>query len=196
MADDSEQFEEEKNHHPFELISDGDRSAEVDEEIAPLVLELWKANIDTSSCCQDAGEALADLPTHFPHLRSRVESDLGRAYIDFPSPEDACLFMEAVANSGPRDAFYERMVHWCSPGAWSKTISLDDWGIEEGEELAPDGTRLSRFEPHLVQISFPRSDIPEIIERLRRFHTGETPALGEPTWLTVSLSTTAKHPED
>ncbi|MEV6848946.1 hypothetical protein [Actinoplanes sp. NPDC051411] len=38
----------------------------------------------------------------------------GRAYIDFPV-DDGLAFLTALAQAGPRDAFYLRMTHWAAP---------------------------------------------------------------------------------
>ena len=175
----------------------GDLEGDVDEELAPLILELWKADMETFSSCQDAGESLIDLPTHLPHMATQVEADRGRAYIDFRWWEDVCAFKTMVANGGPRDTFYERLAHWCSPGAWTVVGICTDWPIDPAEEDFPrrpdpreqahDGTRHSSFDFDGWQVQFPRSDIPRITEQFRTSReSGPVDSPGVPTWETVA----------
>jgi len=176
--------------HPAMTVSHGDLAAEVDIELAPLILETWRAGIATIHSCQDMGENVADLAARLPHLDDFVRRESGRANIGFAGSGSLEAFLDALANAGPRDAFYERMVHWAAPGAWQLVVAVRDQGLRADEEEiggpAPDGTPLSRLEAVSFQVRFPRADVDEMTERMRRRNRGEVVALGRPTWATIS----------
>ncbi len=157
---------------------------DIDEMLAPVIAELWQAGIGTTSCCQDKGAAPDEVLTHFPHLAARNELDAGRAYINFEDAHETSAFLDAVGRSGPRDAFYVRMLNWVAPGAWTMTIQFEDHGQEADEE---GGSTPSRFRPTVVQVAFPHSDIPEIVERLKRHNRNEVWPLGPVDWSTVEI---------
>lgn len=170
--------------HPTRHVQYEDLAANIDEELSDLVLEIWRAGIRTLSSCQDAGESIGTDPHATDWLREIGTREAGRAYIDFLTVEDACLFHAAVANGGPRNALYERMVHWASPGAWASSLHLDDVTLDEDE---PDWGRPSAFLDGPVHVSFPRSDIAEIQRRLCRYNANELGPHDEPTWETVTV---------
>jgi hypothetical protein len=178
--------------HPARVIVHGDLSAEVDLELAPLVLEIWRAGLQTIHSCQDVGENLVDLAVELPHLAGIVQRETGRASIGFPSHEAVLALLDALANAGPRDELYERMAHWASPGAWQLVLGIQDQGLERDEAkgrglTAPDGTPLSRFAAPSFQVHFPRTDATEMTQRMRRHNRGEPVALGWPTWAAITL---------
>jgi len=178
--------------HRTKVVEHGDLAAEVDLEIAPLVLEIWRAGIGTIHSCQDVGENLAELATRLPHVADIAKRELGRASIGFAGGEPLLRFLGALANAGPRDGFYERMAHWASPGAWQLVLGLQDPGLEGDDEdpgdqgLAPDGVPLTQFVAASFQVRFPRSDVGEMIGRMRRHNRGGTVALGRPTWASIT----------
>lgn len=167
--------------HPTTTLTAPDGLAvEIDELLAPMLQQVWRAGIETVSCCQSAGE-LGGLEAHFPHLAERNAYHSGYAYIDFPGPDDAAAFLTAVANGGPRDAFYVRMVHWVAPGAWRTSVQVQDLADEDDED-AP-----SVFELGTVKVSFPLPDVDEIAARLARHNAGEPPVTGPTDWSTVEV---------
>jgi hypothetical protein len=153
------------NHHAVKVLTTPDgETVEVDEALASVVQEIWRAEIITVSCCQDAGDAGSEPSELPPHLAEHYRHSTGYAYIDFLDDEEAAAFLSVVANQGPRgprDAFYTRMVHWAAAGAWRKKTHFWDAGMD-------DAGRKAEFYPSFVQISFPVSDIREITRRLRR----------------------------
>jgi len=163
-------------------------TAEVDVELAPLVLEIWRAGIGTIHSCQDVGENVAGLAERLPHLAVVVERERGRASIGFPDSPSALAFLEALANAGPREALYERMVHWASPGAWQLVLAVQDEGLKTGEDEPPDGTPRSRLAAASFQVRFPRSDVGEVLERIRRHNRGDEVARGHPTWAAITVA--------
>ncbi|GAB2827637.1 hypothetical protein GCM10027073_65770 [Streptomyces chlorus] len=106
-----------------------------------------------------------------------VKSRHGWMLIDFPV-DSGLAFLSAVANSGPRNAFYVRMTHWAAPDAWAVEVKPMDAAMFH-EELP------SRFRPQLLQVSFPAYDLPELTRRLREHAAGRStpPALTD--WSTV-----------
>lgn len=174
--------------HPAVEVAHGDLRAEVDVGLAPLVLEIWRAGIGTIHSCQDVGENVAGLARRLPHLEEVVRRQTGRASIGFGHPELLLRFYDALANAGPRNDFYERMVHWASPGAWEALAGIHDTGLEEATgPPAADGTPLTRFTAPSFQARFPRTDVDEMVERMRRHNAGEAVALGRPTWAAITV---------
>lgn len=178
--------------HPATVVSLGGRSAEVDLALAVLVLELWRAGIDTIHSCQDVGENIAGLAVRLPHLERAARRERGRASIGFAGLAGLMSFHDALANGGARDGFYERMLHWASPDAWQCVIGIRDLGLDDpdGAEgpAPPDGTPRSRLEAASFQVRFPGSDIDEATERLRRHNRHEPVALGLPTWEAITVA--------
>lgn len=159
---------------------DTGETVEIDEQLAELIEQVWQAGVDTVSCCQDAGDLGAALLTALPHLAEHQAINRGRAYVDFPDPAEAGRFLTAVANAGPRDALYVRMTHWAAPGAWCSTVGwIDD--NDADEHLPCD------IYPDTLHLSFPATDISEIVARLRRHNAGAPPVLGPTDWSTVEV---------
>ena len=180
--------------HPAKVVVHGGMVAEVDLELAPLVLEIWQAGIETIHSCQDVGENIGGLAAQLPHLAETARRELGRASIGFPGSEPLLVFLEALANAGPRDLFYERMAHWASPDAWQLVLGIQDLALERDEgdpgaqALAPDGTPRSRFGVASFQVRFPRGDAAEMTERMRRHNRGDAVPLGRPTWAAITVT--------
>jgi len=59
-------------------------AAEVDLELGPLIVEIWRAGIETIHSCQDVGENIGGLAAQLPHLAETARRELGRASIGFP----------------------------------------------------------------------------------------------------------------
>ena len=139
-------------------------------------------------------------PPAFPTSPRSVRRETGRASIGFPGAKAAVAFLDALANGGPRDGFYERMAHWASPAAWQLVLGIQDWGLKRDEEqghdgdeqcgrqgVALDGTPLSHFAAVSLQVRFPRSDVDEMTGRMRRHNRGEVVALGRPSWAAITV---------
>ncbi|QES51887.1 hypothetical protein DEJ50_32615 [Streptomyces venezuelae] len=163
--------------HPTVLVRAGDRHAQIDEELAPTIQAIWECGFDTFTCCQDVGESNADWPQKLPHMKEWVESRRGWMLIDFPV-DSGLAFLSAVANAGPRDAFYVRMTHWAAPDAWDVTVKPMDAAMFQ-EKLA------SRFRLQLLQVSFPAYDLPELTRRLREHAAGRSIPPAPTDWTTV-----------
>ena len=143
------------------------RRAEVDEEMAPLILALWRAGIATRLSCQ--------------------ENQPGIAWIAFATPEDARKFLNRVAvYPDPADlregdgrtyvgnvpfweTLYGRITGCGDEGNWDYRVWVDDFGVSEelvGDELGTTHVGPADFEFN-VSIRFPRTDMPLILERLK-----------------------------
>lgn len=156
---------------------------DIDEMLVDLIQEVWRAGIETVSCCEDAEDISELLHTAFPHLAARGGYLANRCYVAFPSDREAATFLSAIADAGPRDEFYVRMVHWAAPGAWHKSLSFDDMGMSDDEVIE----HASDFVPSMVQVLFPRADVPEVVARLQRHDAGAPPTLGEIDWRSVEI---------
>ncbi|MFJ6050407.1 hypothetical protein [Streptomyces sp. NPDC092307] len=162
--------------HPTVLVRVGDRHAQIDEQLAPTIQAIWESGFDTFTCCQDLGESNAGRPEKLPHMTEWVESRRGWMLIDFPA-DSGLVFLSAVANAGPRDAFYVRMTHWAAPDAWDVRIKPMDVAMFE-EELP------SRFRLQLLQVSFPSYDLPELTRRLHEHAAGRSVPPTPTDWTT------------
>jgi hypothetical protein len=133
-------------HHQVR-IEHGSWSADVDQEIAPLILACWRAGIDTDNSCQ--------------------ENRPGIAWVEFPTAADAEHFTTNVVRD--MDALYWRAfpnddgeIHW----EWAAVPE------DLGEELDEPTDEIERIGPPdiriVVGVRFPRSDIPLLTEKLSR----------------------------
>ncbi|GGN75108.1 hypothetical protein GCM10010112_46000 [Actinoplanes lobatus] len=154
-----------ENLHPVRRVAVGDVSADIDEELAPIIEVIWRLGWTTWTCCQNAGESNAGWPKKLPHMAPVVAAQLGWAYIDFPV-DDGVAFLTALAQAGPRDAFYLRMTHWAAPDAWHVNAKPKD-------RAAFDQSQESQFGFHLLLVRFPSYDRPEILRRLLAYEAGQ-----------------------
>lgn len=94
--------------HTQVTVSVGERRTEVDVRLAPLVAELWKADIDTSMSCER-------------HLVTQ------KVWIGFSTAADAEQFLNIIATYG-KPAKWARQTQWYF-GEFEKTaMSLGDSG--------------------------------------------------------------------
>ena len=146
------------NHHKRVRVRVDEQSALIDEGLADIVRLLWENGLQTTSCCENAGESFVNLLTEAPHMADYVQRSLGRAYIDFPS-EDALAFMDLISEFASREmslGMKRRMAHWMAPDAWEKdAIAVNMKNRARGWELLG------------LHISFPVSDIEDIKQCLQ-----------------------------
>ena len=133
--------------HPQVRIEHGSWSADVDEEIAPLILACWRAGIDTDNSCQ--------------------ENRPGIAWVEFPTAADAEHFTTNVVCD--MDALYWRAfpnddgeIHWEWAAVPEDLGEELDEATDEIERIGPPDIRI------VVGVRFPRSDIPLLTEKLSR----------------------------
>lgn len=151
--------------HPQTHIALGEREADVDESVAPLILELWKADIDTLMSCQDNN---------------------GRVWLDFPSAEDAQKFLDIAAGDYEEDVFslynrvtveftdddaetfQEQNAWWydCDPVDYHMRV-YDLMSGEIKREAAP-----TRWIVLHISIRFPKYDLDEVLARMVAHNAG------------------------
>lgn len=161
-----------KKEHKQVKVEWNGMTADVDEGIAPLILALWRAGINTFNSCQ--------------------ENSPGVAWVEFVSAQDACEFLNLVAVYPSEDElrivndrtyvgdvpFWETL-YWraTSPGesgAWTYDVHPMNYGVEEdviNDEVVSTKVGPSDFD-FSVSIRFPTTDMALILERLEASESG------------------------
>jgi hypothetical protein len=134
--------------------------ARIDQGIAPLIKELWKAGIFTFNSCE--------------------ENRPGIIWIKFASVPEAEEFMNIVARyEEDIDSLYNRIRQGWSradgfiPGAWEYHALPEDISVrqrfldDDTMEESCDGPSNFLFS---MSIRFPKSDYPILLERMRAFN--------------------------
>lgn len=128
--------------HPQVRIAHNDQTAEVDEEIADLILACWRAGIQTARSCQGR-------PSERPWVC--FDPEALKAFVFGLVPEN--------------DEFVTKHVFGC---LWPNTVNTS-WRYQLTPDWAHDYEAPAHSATGIVLLSavfFPRSDIPEIIRRL------------------------------
>lgn len=144
--------------HKQVKITHGKMSAEVDEGIAELILEIWKHGIDTIMSCE--------------------ENQQGTVWIDFLTVNDGERFLNLVGGRFPSKAkkpwetLYGRIFGFGTQGDWSYNLCINDLNAtpvtDENEDIVEYEVS-GRAEVYFsLSIRFPQSDIPLILKRLRK----------------------------
>ena len=138
-------------HHPAVVVEFGELREEIDVKIAPLILEIWKAGIQTMMSCQ--------------------ETNPGFAWIEFDSPEDLLRFLNLVTEHEVGiDVLYNRVNPQLrgdqSLPSWEFLVNFLDL-CEDTEEQADFG--IVDFEM-TIGAYFPHADIPILLARLQSFN--------------------------
>jgi hypothetical protein len=140
--------------HPTKRVKYKDLEADIDLDIADLVLNLWKLEVDTVNSCQDNAET-------------------GFVWIAFDSTYGAEEFLNYVAEySEEPDSVYQRMNREWGDATlmdWKYTPSLKDHGVDERVES--DDTISSTFTGShgfmfSMSVRFPRADLEFAKERI------------------------------
>lgn len=134
-----------------------DHDAQIDEELAPLMLELWKADLKAS------------------YIPENTRSEW--VQLDFCPVRDAELFLNIVAEyEDTSDSLYNRAQDaWVPPyedleGAWEFRVWVDDMAVKKTEadgklnEVCA-GPRDFVFS---LAVLVPRSDFPKVLDRMKR----------------------------
>jgi hypothetical protein len=145
--------------HQTKHIRYKDQEADIDVEIADLILNLWRLEISTLNSCQDG------VPEGF-------------AWIEFASAYDAEMFLDFVAQySEDPDSVYARMTcAWGDDTAldWQYDPCLEDYGVDR--QLVNDDEIEETFSGRhhfnfAISIRFPRQDLEFVKERIREAAT-------------------------
>ena len=130
-----------------------DETFEVDAHLAPLLSELWEANIMTTRSCQR-------------HAATR------KVWIEFWSAEDAQEFLNAVVGENPND--WARATGWAfrqdeatagpvdfpfHPADWEFHATVEDSTIDAEPDSGPQFTIL-------ISVLFPRRDLARVTQRV------------------------------
>jgi hypothetical protein len=129
------------SHHKEVRVQWDDLDTEIDEQIAPLILELWKAGLMTLMSCQDNPE--------------------GWVWVQFPLVLFAEAFMDLMEKESgiPLFDLRRRWKYDIYPVTLPEAL-FDDYP----EALMPNGPSL-RF---TVSVRFPKADLPTVLETVRR----------------------------
>jgi hypothetical protein len=140
--------------HPQARIEHAGKSADVDEQIAPLLLELWRANLWTIASCQDLG---------------------GRVSIEFEDGRTAETFLNLVAGerSSNVDSIYNRIIVDEEPDDWEYFRRHRIWEYGAGRPIDYAETGPPDFEFWGVAVRFPRGDLDEVLRRVRDFNAAQ-----------------------
>ena len=135
-------------------------SAFIDVKIAPLMLEIWKAGIETMCSCQ----AMSDM------------DDM--VWIEFPYVEEAVKFLNIAATDfdPAPDSLYNRMFQWWAPEAWGASAegewfystNASDASMNRGKSPDKDKRVCEPMVFFGIAVYFPQSDIPTLVDILQR----------------------------
>ena len=157
-------------HPTVSMTTPDGRAVHIDVELEVVIRLAWELGASTRWSCQDHGEAMAVDPWATGHLAAVRQWHLGWAVVDFVTPEDLVLFLDAAAGGGDRDAYYLRMVHWAAPGAWRTGACVRDLALAADERSGPPVP--AQFAITTGRVLLPRTDLPETAARLDRWLDG------------------------
>jgi hypothetical protein len=139
------------NHKQVRVKANG-QAAYVDEGIAPLIKEIWRAGIQTIMSCQKGA--------------------YGFVWLNFVDTEDAGEFLNIVAEySRDSDSLYKRMFGRDAenPKSWIYKFHAEDYNLVQYlNEEADAFDEYHEGQPcffFTVSIWFPPSDLPAVMER-------------------------------
>lgn len=138
--------------HPTETLTTPAReTVEIDTDIAPVVLQLWRLGFTTTACCQDVGEATAgvreqrDAPLGYSG-DGFIAYHRGWALLKLPTP-DALRLVVLLADA---PQFADRVRLPWRPGSWRMNVPLGPAGLADDALL-----------------HFPRGQVPQLVDVLR-----------------------------
>jgi hypothetical protein len=141
-------------------IQYGDNEAEVDEDIAPIILECWKNDIETVMSCQN------NVPQGF-------------VWICFMSFFDASKFMNLVANKyqkNPKSIYNRVLGNWVDDSIERKLWRYSTNPIDLNLSQTPDEDDVYLNETHEgdpdfifdCSIRFPCTDMKKVLSQLKK----------------------------
>jgi hypothetical protein len=132
--------------HPTVFLEFGRLAAEVDEEIAPLVLACWRAGIETDESCQGTGDG-------------------DECFLSFPRIEDYAKFADRLMRGGPRDELYERMVDPMVDTRWYWTCIPFELDLHSGFGCPSCYEQMPVVPGMFCTVTFPCDDFKGVLER-------------------------------
>lgn len=149
-----------KGQHKTVLVKWDGFEARVDEGIAPLIKEIWKAGIFTFNSCE--------------------ENRPGIIWIEFASAAEAEAFLNIVARyEEDLDSLYNRIrQEWAHydgviPGSWEYSILPFDYSVEQhilDDDSIEESSRGSSDFIFSMGIRFPKADYPVLLERMKEYN--------------------------
>lgn len=149
---------ESNQKHKAVPVRYGDQEAQVDEQIAPLILAMWRAGIRTYQSCQSKPE--------------------GWVWLQFDCSHEVERWLSIVGDDAePGDSLHERL--WCG---YDGEGGFNQWEFRlvvfdpESEEIVDEdgGIETIQLGPPdflvLTCIHFPQSDLPTVMARLNAYN--------------------------
>ncbi|MDQ3646953.1 MAG: hypothetical protein M3345_08490 [Actinomycetota bacterium] len=133
-------------------IHHGTFEADVDEGIADLILEMWRAGIETVSSCQEPVAGFVQV-----WLTADSAKRFAQVVLPFEDPDDS-MYARALKRTEDEDQ------------DWMWSANIDDAGLMcdiDDDEIIWSHTGVGEWEI-LLAVYFPHSDQDEILDRLRR----------------------------
>jgi len=140
--------------HPTKTISYNGLTAEIDEDIAELVLNCWRLGIMTNNSCQN------NIPDNW-------------VWLCFNGAINAQYFMSIVAPTYSEDpnSIYYRIGHHDEDNSWQYDSHLDDHNVEGHEEndewVEKPMSPVSNFSFD-ISVRFPRTDLEAVCAKINR----------------------------
>ena len=131
--------------HDTVRVTVGERSAQIDVELAHVVTSLWKLGIDTRACCQDE---TADLNRQFKEQRG---------YVLFETTDDLQRFLELLDGTPIAEHRWQNF-DW-SDGVGSPLVEIPPNGWNYGINVRRPGPFRDCIEIG-ANVRFPAGDIP------------------------------------
>ncbi|MDQ3920279.1 MAG: hypothetical protein M3348_17590 [Acidobacteriota bacterium] len=134
------------------LVKHGDLEEEIDVLIAPLILEMWKAGIETLMSCQSAFKKVW---IQFPDV-SEVEKFLNIAGGDFDHHRRGSLYDRLS------DQWFVKNQRFYNARCWEYEVGIIDFGKDQQEDCP--------FFSLYINVRFPKRDLPAVLERMQRYN--------------------------
>lgn len=131
--------------HDTVLVAVGERSAQIDVQLARIIESLWKLGIDTRACCQDETVNIA---------KRKLEP---RGYILFETTDELQRFLELLDGTAVADHRWQNF-EW-SDGVGSPLIETPPNGWKYGINVRRPGVKRDRIEIG-ASVRFPVGDVP------------------------------------
>jgi len=144
--------------HRTVRVTYGDRSAEIDEQIAPLIKQMWKAGINTCQSCED--------------------SPAGWVRIQFPSSFELEEFLNAIGDYDDKiGSLHDRLcrgydrIAWPRVAQWRYEVIVADLAIDEIETESGEYQEVYTPPPAFamwIDLYFPFNDLGDVLKRIKR----------------------------
>jgi len=152
--------------HQTIRIFHGDRQADIDKQIAPLIKEMWKSGIETYQSCED--------------------NPPGWVWIQFTSSHELERFLSIIGDyEAALGAMHDRMHYGYDRvvgprvGQWRYVVVADDLAVDEVDTEVGGVQEICVGPPDfmiLIAVHFPHTDLPQVLGRMKRINRNQTRA--------------------